>query len=574
MSPQRLKLLLVSMIVVFCALSARLYYLQVWNHAFYQRHARNQYVRYKNVRSLRGNILDRRGRVLSFSTFADSCYADPFLIRRPRMTAEQIAPYVGETPAEIAEKLSTAHGRFVWIKRRMGATESDAVRKLDLPGIGFIQEEKRLYPYGNLAGHVIGMLGDDNQPLSGIEFSAAELLSGKRITTKTRRDALGKEICLEAGTVNEQTCNVKTTIDRTIQYFAEAELERAMEETQAERGIVIVQDPHTGEILAMALSPMLELSGTCSTVGDLKNYAVSGIWEPGSTFKIVPVAALLQEKMVTSTDRFDCENGEFDVMDRTIHDHTEHGMLTVSEIVEQSSNIGMAKLGGLLGKEKMYYYTRAFGFGAYSGISLAGEQRGIFRQSKYWSGVSLYMLSFGQEIGVTPLQLIGAYSAIANGGYLVKPWIIKEIIDHEKRNMCVTEKTVVRKVLDQHVVEKLKDMLCNTVDNGTGMLAQVESFSVCGKTGTAQQIDKETREYSTEKYFASFCGFLPKENPRVCILVCLDAPKGVYWGGVVAAPVFARIAARTIAYLNVPPDRNQEPISPQPTQYAQSKNIN
>ncbi|MFH1379035.1 MAG: penicillin-binding protein 2 [bacterium] len=574
MSSKKLSFVSIIIITLFSCLGFRMYYLQVWKSDYFKKYAKRQYIRTRNVSSLRGRILDRKGRVLAFSTFADSCYADPSLITDSREAAKKLDPFLNISEEGIISKIASVKNRFVWLERKMPAEDVIRIKSLDIKGIGFIREEKRLYPYGNIAGHLIGMLGSENQPLSGIEYSAEHILSGTVRTTKTSRDALGNEISLGSRTLDSVQMDVTLTIDRTIQYIAEAELQRSMEESDAEQGVVIIQEPVTGEILALAIYPQLDISADCTSVKDLKNIAISGIWEPGSTFKLIPVAAALEEGIVGVDDTFDCENGEYRVGDRVIHDHNKHGVLSVQEIVAQSSNIGMAKIGSMLGKEKMYYYTRAFGFGAYSGISLVGETKGIFRSSKYWSSVSVSMLSFGHEVGVTPLQMVNAYSVVANGGYLMEPHVIKNIINQKGIIEWSAEPVVVRKILSSETINRLKKILALVVESGTGTRGKVNGYRVCAKTGTAQQIDEKTRQYSDEKYLASFCGFLPESNPRICIMVCLDSPKGSYWGGVIAAPIFSRIGSRVMAYLNVPPDDNRNPADKNIEQYAHIKKVN
>lgn len=551
-----------------------MYYLQVWKCPFFKKMAMQQYIQVKNVSSLRGKIVDRKGRILAFSSYADSCYVDPGEIADPAEVAERIAPYLLEGDVmSIFKKLTVPGRRFVWLQRRMNVRDSEQIKQMKIKGIGFVQEEKRLYPYGNIAGHLLGRVGSDNQPLSGIEYAADDILSGKAFTRKMRRDARGKAINIGYSVETKGNCDVRLTIDRTIQYIAESELEKAMVSTRAHKGVVIVQEPFSGEILAMAVFPQLNLHESGS-VRDLFNSAISGVWEPGSTLKVVIAAAALEEGTVTLDEVLYCEQGEFTVEDRVIHDHEKHGQLTVRQIIENSSNIGMAKIGAKLGRTKLYYYIRAFGFGSYSGISLAGEAKGIFRAPRYWSGVSTSMLSFGQEIGVTPLQMIGAYSAIANGGYLMQPCIVKDVVDQQGQVVWSSKTEPIRRVLREETVMQMKEVLRGTITRGTGRSAQVRGFTVCGKTGTGQQIDKETKKYSDDRYLASFCGFLPSRIPRVCLLVFLDGPQGVYYGGIVAAPVFARIGARVMAYLNVPPDKETYPSESVVNQYVQASKIN
>jgi cell division protein FtsI (penicillin-binding protein 3) len=328
----------------------------------------------------------------------------------------------------------------------------------------------------------------------------------------------------------------------------------------------------------MAQEPALDLNDQEHLkLGDLKNYAVSGLWEPGSTFKVVTAIAGIEQGKVLLDDIYNCEKGNFKVADRTIHDHEKYGMLTFQQVMEFSSNIGIAKLGAKIGKDSLYEYIRAFGFGAYTGIKLAGETTGICRPPNAWSGVSLSMISFGQEISVSPLQLTAAYSAIADDGILREPLIIKEIHDRDGNSIFSAKPAVVRRVYSSSTAVAIKALLQGVVERGTGILAQVPGYTVCGKTGTAQKIDEKTRVYAKEKYFSSFCGFVPAQQPAVTIAVFLDEPRGAYYGGLIACPIFSRIASRVMAYLNVPPDNRLTPPVPKKNKkilaYAHNKHF-
>ncbi|OGR84301.1 MAG: hypothetical protein A2901_03050 [Elusimicrobia bacterium RIFCSPLOWO2_01_FULL_54_10] len=346
---------------------------------------------------------------------------------------------------------------------------------------------------------------------------------------------------------------VTLTIDRTLQYYAEKELKAGVEEFQAKSGMILIQDPRTGDILAMAsyphFDPNILSKGTLPENFNRKwldNPAVSHLFEPGSTLKVVTFAAALEEKAISSNEMFNCEGGKWKVAGAVINDHEPQGLLTASQVLEKSSNIGTAKVGLKLGAERFYRYVRAFGFGTRTGLPIPGETDGLFREPRKWTPQSLPVLSFGQEIGVTAVQLIGAFSAVANGGLLMEPRVTRT--ENQAPRM-------VRRVVSAKTCATLNEMMRAVVERGTGSKARVPGFTVCGKTGTAQKIDPKTRKYSDEKYVASFCGFLPAKNPALVGLVILDEPRTTYWGGETAAPVFSRVMSRAVTVLDIPPPK-------------------
>lgn len=555
---QRLQVPFLLLFLAFAILAGRLYIIQVWKHHELDTLTDRQVERTSKRMPLRGMILDRKGQILSLSLELHSCFADPKKLKNPAAAAKALAPLLETSARELEKKIRHTKGSFVWLKRKLDPEVADKIQELDLAGIGLMREEKRTNPHDGLAAHLIGTVGEDNQGLSGVEYTYDRALRGGQIRETWERDAKGRGV-LKQRTLSVAPRNVVLTIDKTIQYIAEQEIEKAVKEFSAHSGTVVIQDVHTGEILAMAYRSGQGDPASATHADLVKNPAISNIFEPGSTYKIVVAAAALEENLVTPQETFHCEDGSYKVADRVIHDHEKHGLLTFAQVMEHSSNIGMAKVGLRVGKDRLYTYSRAFGFGALSGISVDGEATGILRSPARWSGTSLSMISFGQEVGVTALQLVNAYSAIANGGWLLEPQIVSKLVDSDGREEAVAETSVVRKVISQKTVFELTRMLEQVVTSGTGVSAQIRGYRVAGKTGTAQKIDPVTKRYSATQYTASFCGYLPADRPRATIVVILDEPRGVYWGGYCAAPVFSRIGLRLMHALNIPPNDQIQP---------------
>lgn len=416
---------------------------------------------------------------------------------------------------------------------------------------------KRVYPEKELAAHVIGKVNSENVGTNGIEKSCEEQLNGENIKRQKMIINNYKSVYLDSLEDEdiEQSNNVTLTIDRKLQFIAEDELEKGLIRTKSKRGVAIIQNPHNGEILAMASLPTYNPEEKVGKQEYLHNNAISLSAEPGSTFKVVILSTVLDRGIFKLTDKIYCENGNFKIFGQTIHDHDGQKTITVQQILEQSSNVGTSKLALKTDPDVFYKYILDFGFNSRTGIELTGEEKGILSPVKKWSKLSPCSLSFGQELFVTPLQTIGAYSTIANGGTLLKPKIIKAIADKE----CA-EKEIVRKhVISEDTAYKVRQALAGVVKNGTGKSAKVPGYTVGGKTGTAQKFDQQLRKYSKKNYLASFCGMLPAMNPEIVILVVYDEPYGdEYYASTVAAPVFSKIAQRAAEYLNIPPDNPED----------------
>lgn len=544
---------------LFSAILFRLGYLQLYIGTELSAKADRNRSRHMIDQVSRGAILDRHGSVLAISIEGGACFVDPKLVKRPVETAQALAPVINLPVHELKAKLMQKR-RFVWLARRLDPATAESIRALNLKGIYVLKERKRFYPEETLASSLLGVVNENQEGLSGIERTADLWLRGRSTPVLFKDWTVNKKAAEELASrkdLPEQS--IVLSIDRTLQTIAEQELIRQIALSRAKSGMVIIQDPHTGEILAMASVPTFNpnLWGTPAAPASytseiLKNPNVEHIFEPGSTYKIVTAAAALQEQKITPEETVFCENGRWKIAGRFIKDHESDGWLSFIDVMGHSSNIGTAKVASRLGPQGLYRYSRAFGFGMPSGCGLPGDGSGILRQTQQWSGASLETISFGQEIGVTALQLVNAYSAIANGGTLLEPRLFRGVVDDERNYREWMMRQPIRQVVSARTAETVRNMLKHVVVSGTGKAAQVEGITVAGKTGTAQKINPLTRQYDTQRYIASFCGFAPAENPRLVIGVFLDEPQASIWGGSEAAPLFARVLRGATTYLRMP----------------------
>jgi cell division protein FtsI (penicillin-binding protein 3) len=554
----RFRLMLVALTVALWAgvVLVRLVQLQVVGRAFFEKQAARQSERTINLDPRRGPILDRNGNPLAVSVDADSIYAVPQDIENPAQTAAALARPLGLDPAERRElqALLSKNRAFAWVRRKVDPATARAVRDLQLDGVGFLTENRRYYPQRELASHVIGYVGLDNTGMSGIEYTFENAIKGRAakvvIRTDARRRALGHT---EKPSTDGST--VVLTIDETIQHVAERELEKSVAETGSTAGVAVVMDPQTGEILALANRPTFNPNryGAYPSAR-WRNRAVTDVYEPGSIFKVVTAAAGLQEKVVAAEEMIDCGHGAIEVAGIRVNDHQVFDHLTFRDVMAKSSDVGVARVAQRLGRENFNRYLRGFGFGAPTGVDLPGEAAGLLRPTSRWSALSLISLSFGQEVGVTALQMASAAAAIANGGYLMKPVIVRQVVDPQGRVTREARPVAVRRVLEPETVDALTDVLRTVVQRGTGHRAAIPGYVVAGKTGTAQKVEPSGK-YSMIDHVASFVGFVPASRPALVVLVSLDSPKGPKnQGGDVAAPLFARIAEPALRRLAVPPD--------------------
>jgi cell division protein FtsI (penicillin-binding protein 3) len=546
----------------FAITSARAFYLQIIKKEQLVRLAEKQHQKIVALTPARGSIYDRNSAPLAVSIEMDSCFAEPRNIENIAETAGRLAPFLGMSREAVATKLNGSKN-FAWLQRRMSPDQVQKIKDLDIDGVGFVKETKRFYPNGEVAGHVIGFTGLDPDGLEGIELKYNSTILGSTGYLVTERDALGRDVAQKGTVVTKASKgeNVTLTLDKNIQYITEKELAKAVTQSGAKGGMALVMEPQTGRVLAMANYPSFNPNAYFRyPPQDLRNKTIVDSFEPGSTFKVFLISAALEEKAVTPNDAFNCENGSFAIGGRVIHDTHRYGRLTVSDILKYSSNIGAAKIGGRLGQERLYSHLKDFGFGARTGIDLPGEAYGYLRDGGQWYGVELATISFGQGVSATALQLTVAISAVANGGQLMKPYLVEKISDENGVELEHTSPQVQRQVISPETAATMTRMMEGvTTEGGTGMNAAVEGYRVAGKTGTAQKVDPVTKGYSANKRTASFVGFVPADNPRLTILVVVDEPKTSPYGGVVAAPAFSAIAQQTLCYLKVPPDKSVKP---------------
>lgn len=554
----RIAVIILAILVSLALLTARLYQLQVARHDELLSIADRQHFSVINVEPRRGTIFDRKMKELALSVPVSSVYANPMAIENPNQASSLLSSTLGLPRGELAEKLSRKRS-FVWIKRKITPAELDEVRKLDLAGVGFMKEYKRFYPHKGLAGSLIGFVGVDDQGLGGIEYYFDETLrrEGKKVVAE--RDARGRPYAYDEDLfpLEQPGYDLVLAIDLIVQFIAEKALREQVEKTGAKGGILIVMDPSNGDLLAVAEKPDFNANNyTAYDPNAWRDKVAADVFEPGSTFKFVVASAAIEEKRARPDDMFFAENGSYEVGGINIRDIKSHGWLTMRQIVEKSSNIGAIKIAQLLGEELFYKYIKLFGFGSKTGIELPGESSGLLRDVKAWNRASIGALPIGQEIAVTPIQLIAAFSAIANGGYLVRPRVALAVKEGGK---IVKEYPVeiVRRVLSERTSRELTEMLVNAVENGTGRLAGVEGFAVAGKTGTAQKVDPRSGKYSRESFVSSFIGYVPADRPKIAILVAIDEPKGDYYGGVVAAPVFSQVARKVMRHLSLYPEKTK-----------------
>ncbi len=547
----------VILIAGFGAVLSRLVSLQVLQAADLSVRAERQHWKIVKVHGTRGKIVDRHGKVLAMNVDVPSVFAVPGQVENPGTVARDVARVLGMSSRAIRKKLGQDRG-FVWLARKVEPEQGRQVTRLSRPGLGILLEGRRYYPKGPMLSHVLGFAGIDNQGLEGLEFRYDSYLRGKKRVLELQRDALGRTVLPERVNVRQTAMgrDVRLTIDEVIQYVAERELAAGVARVRAKRGIIIVMEPRTGEMLAMAVHPRFDPNSVRGLApAQWRNRAVTDVYEPGSTMKIVIAAAALEERVMKLDSLVFCENGEMTVANTVIHDHEKLGWLTFSEVIQRSSNIGSVKAASKVGDERLYRYFRAFGFGDRTEVDLPGESAGLVKPPGRWGSRSLASMAIGQEIGVTPIQLATAVSAIANGGWLMKPYVVSEIRDAKGEVVYQGSSQVRRRPVSADTVAMVNRVLADAVLNGTGRRAAVPDYRVAGKTGTAQKIDPRTRAYSPTRFVASFVGYAPVEDPRVTILVIIDEPQTASWGGVVAAPVFRRVAEQVLPYLGVPVQR-------------------
>ncbi len=550
----RVLLLAAAFVVAFGGVTARLAQLQIVRHRELSGLAERQYSRPVALQAQRGPIVDRNGTPLAASSPAESLFAQPRAVGDPVRVAARLAPIV-KVPEDELHAALVSQRPFVWLKRRLPPAVAASVRALREPGLALVPEPLRLYPNRELAAHVIGFEGTDGG-LEGIERAWNDTLVGTPGKAVVGRDALGREIEMQRVLQTPAAGHgVMLTLDAHIQYVTEREIDAAFRRTSARAAMAVVMDPRTGDVLAIAIRPTFNPNTFLDVPSrdHWRNRAVTDPFEPGSTFKVILAAAALEEGVVRPDDRFFGENGAITIAKTTIHDWKKYGWLTFSEVLQNSSNVGSIKVGQALGPERYYRYMTAFGFGRPTGLGLPGESRGQLREPPRWSALSLPTLSLGQEVSVTALQMVTAFSAVANGGTMMRPRLVKSVFDAHGRETRRFEPEAVRQVIAPDTARTLTRILISVVEVGTGHNAAIPGYVVAGKTGTAQKLDPGTHRYSRAPGVLSFVGFAPAEEPRFVILVMLDEPKNEKWGSEAAAPIFSAIGREVLRYLDVPP---------------------
>jgi cell division protein FtsI (penicillin-binding protein 3) len=545
------------------ALSLRLYQLQVVRHEYYRERAEKQQNHLVTLTPPRGTIYDRRGHELAVSVEVMSVAVDPTQVDDHAATAAALSEHLGIPQEKLVRDLASKRA-FVWVKRKIDLARAQRIRDLDLAGVLLIPENKRYYPKGSLAAAVLGYVGTDNSGLAGLEYLYNGVVSsepGQRMVVRDARRGTVLYPSVEVAAAKPGR-DLYLTLDATIQYVTERELGRAVKDSGADSGMAVVLDPHTGGIYALASYPTFDPN----RFGDFpaenwRNRPVTDAYEPGSTFKMVTVAAALEAAKVTSRDVINCENGGIRLQDTLIKDHSSFGMLTVSQVITHSSNIGAIKIGHLAGRERFFSTIEAFGFGRPTGVDLPSESAGILRPLEKWSALTPAYHSFGQGLSVTALQLANAFAVIANGGRLLKPHIVASFGQDGVGREDAPSGEVVGLPISPSSVKTMRAMLETVVTGGTAKSAAIPGYRAAGKTGTAEKAIPG-RGYVANRYIASFVGFAPVDDPVLVAAVILDEPWPRYHGGDVAAPVFRAIAERTLLYLGVRPERAPPSVWP------------
>jgi cell division protein FtsI/penicillin-binding protein 2 len=551
-------------IAVFALLGGRLFDLQILHGHTLQRLAIRQQLESIRLPGRRGVILDRTGSRLAVNVGADSIYAVPSAIPDAAAFAREVAPPLHLTPHDVMTRLRRGGLAFAWLARRQSPEAIAAVRALELGGaIGIWPDTRRAYPAGTLAASVIGFTGMDDTGLAGLELQYDRTLRGVEGVGTASRDAIGRELVHTERIVSppRDGNTLVLTIDEVVQHIAARELARAVAAAGAQGGVAIVMDPLTGAILAIATVPTFDPNRyQAAPPARWKNRVVADVYEPGSTFKLILVAAALSSHAVAPGDTF-ADPGKIRINGATIHDaeppDPKHTRLSLTEIVKYSSNVGAAQVASRIGKGRLYTYIKRFGFGHPTGIDLPGEAAGIIRPVSQWYGPSLQNIGFGQGISVTPIQLLVAASALTTHGRAVHPHLVEAIRDADGHAIATPGNIPPRQIIEPAVADRVVAMMREVVEGGTGIKAGVEGYRVAGKTGTAQR-PGPSGGYEPGAYVASFVGVVPVPAPRLAILVIVDRPRGVYFGGDIAAPAFREIARQVLWYLRVPPAGTQE----------------
>jgi cell division protein FtsI (penicillin-binding protein 3) len=545
-------------LAMFLVIAGRAFQLQVLQGERLMRLGERQHLKEWIVLPKRGALLDRAGEPLALSMESQSVYARPHRVQDPEQLSQGLARILNLRAADVKQKL-ISDKPFVWIKRQVSSPEAEKIQALNPTGIGMFYEPNRYYPQNQLAGQLIGFVGRDSEGLEGLELKYNDYIRGEAGSSVTERDALGRRVLVQGveGLRIPPGSDVHLTLNTSIQHIAEKELEATILKYRAKSGVAIVIEPFTGEVLALANYPTFDPNNYSKQSADQRrNRAVTDSFEPGSTFKTILAAAALEEGVVGKEDLFYCEMGKYPYAGKVIHDTHPHGWLSFAKILQVSSNIGFTKVAQKLKKDRYYRYIEKFGFGQVTGIDVPGEVPGLLRKAESWSAIDLATHAFGQGISATPLQMVMAYAAIANGGFLMRPYVTRRVVSPQGEIVLEIQPHVVRRVISEKTARSLASILKDvTNEGGTGVMANVDGFEVAGKTGTAQKADPVHGGYAAKKRVASFVGFVPANDPRLVALVLIDEPEVNVYGGVVAAPAFRNIAQAALRHLAVAPQQ-------------------
>jgi cell division protein FtsI (penicillin-binding protein 3) len=554
----RLRIAKITLVIFFAVVGGRAFQLQVLQGEKLKRLGERQHLKEWIVLPKRGAVVDRTGEPLALSLEAQSVYARPHRIRDLNAASRSLARILDLKLADVKQKLKSDKP-FIWIKRQVTPREAEQIQNLSVEGVGMFYEPHRYYPQGQLAAQVIGFVGRDSEGLEGLELQYNHYIRGETGSSVTERDALGRRVLVEGvdGVQIPPGADIHLTLDKSIQHLAEKELEATITKYRAKAGVAIVVEPQTGEILALANYPSFNPNNfSKEAAANRRNRAVADSFEPGSTFKTILAAAALEEGIVGKEDLFYCEMGRYPYAGKIIHDTHPHGWLPFYRILQVSSNIGFTKVADKLKRERYFKYIEKFGFGQLTGIDAPGEVPGLLRRPQSWAAVDLATHAFGQGISTTPIQMVMAYAAIANGGFLMRPYLVRRVVAPSGQILSETQPHVVRRVISEATARLVSSILKGvTNEGGTGMMAGVEGFEVAGKTGTAQKADLATGGYAARKRVASFVGFVPADDPRLVLLVLVDEPEVNVYGGIVAAPAFRNIARGALHHLSVAPQK-------------------
>ena len=549
-------LICLSLLLGFSLIGCRLFYLQVLQSDAGAHQVKQQHQKMVMVHPDRGVIADRHGHPLVLNVDVPSVYVNPGSFKDPLHTARTLAPVL-KMPVVQLRKLFKSKQPFIWIKRHISEGMAKQVEGMSHPGVMVTREPYRLYPKGELGSHVLGFSGIDSQGLEGLEFQYESYLRGEKTLVQYQRDALGRTI---APLHNQNAPRLQTgyhltlSIDEVIQFIAEEELAKAVGKSRAKSGSILIMDPMTGAILAWALHPTFDPNHFNKfSAKDWRNRAVTDPYEPGSTLKVVIAAAALEEEVMEPDTLIYGGDGQMPVAGTIVHDPAKSGWMTFSDVMVQSSNVGAIKMAVELGQLRVFHYLKAFGFGEKTGIDLPGESSGIVHHPDTWSGRSLSSLAMGQEIAVTPIQMVTAMSVVANGGWLMTPYVVSSVRDAHGQSVLTHDPQPKRRPITTQTATRLSHILEDVVERGTGKRARLVGYRVAGKTGTSQKIDPETGAYSSSSVIASFVGFVPVEKPALTMLIVLDEPEVGRWGGKIAAPVFGNVAKRVLPYMGILP---------------------